>query len=927
MRLLENIYHTDNATDEEIIANFTIRKQEFNTIINALGKQEKKGLQNFLLIGKRGMGKSTLLRRIDIELQKQEYKQNIITIRLGGEGYRISKLYKLWEQVIDILTLETPMLKETKKNIESSKEYEQNLILIISEYLATANKTLLLLIDNFDTLIKNFTTKEQHILRETLIQYPIQIIGNTLFYEESFFSYNQPFYDFFKIIKLKNLSKEESIEFINNILEKEKKNGITINQNKKLSTISTLRILSGGVPRTIVFLLSVLFDDSVETTIDHLKKLNELVTPLYQDRMNQLSAQQREIIWAMAMIWDKTGVKEIAQITRMESKNVSAQLKVLEQNGYVAKAEIEGRNNYYMIDERYFNIWLLMSEGTVYDGKRVLWLTKSLDMLFDETELTQYAIKCIGNFKKEENKFLFAQAILQSQKLESSTKLELLESYGYETELNSENKNWLIQQKEKLQNEGLQKVEITNQEKNIETLKLQLEKQIENGVADATFKLGLFYHTEVKDVTKAEQYYLMAIEKGDVNAMNNLAILYHNELLDFSKAEKYYIMAIEKGHINAIHNLAHYYRSKKKDYEKAEKYYLISASKGNTEAFNELGILYSTEIKDITKAKQYYYMAIEKGNNKAISNLGLLYKKEYKDYTKAEKYFMLAIEKGDIKAINNLAYLYKTELKDYKKAEQFYLLAVSKGNIDAINELGILYSTVIKDVAKAEQKYLLAIEKGNVKAEFNLAILYKKEFKDFVKAEQYFLKAIEKKDIDAMYNLAVLYKYEIKNSTKAEQYFLMAIENGHVNSTLNLTINWFNENKNNKKALALFEKNLSFRVNIMQELIYAILLFWNNKIKEGVFIINNIKKENIDSFKLETLFFDILVFKQKNALYNLFNNNMWMKDVYKTFYYFLLSEMGEEKYKEFQKMPTELEEPVNIFKLELRRKREFYGVE
>jgi DNA-binding transcriptional regulator GbsR (MarR family) len=88
----------------------------------------------------------------------------------------------------------------------------------------------------------------------------------------------------------------------------------------------------------------------------------------------------------------------------MESKNVSAQMKVLEQNGYIIKDDIPGRTNYYLIDERFFNIWLLMSEGTKKDGQRVLWLTKTLDMILDQDEIGNYAKNCFGKMKDVENK-------------------------------------------------------------------------------------------------------------------------------------------------------------------------------------------------------------------------------------------------------------------------------------------------------------------------------------------------------------------------------------------------------------------------------------------------------------------------------------------------------------------------------------------
>ena len=921
MKLLENIYHTDNATDEEIVNNFTIRVQEFGTIMKTIKEQGKKSLQHFLIIGKRGMGKSTLIRRLDIELKKECYTNKIITIRLGGEGYRLSKLYKLWEQIIDILSLQEPALKKLQNELEDSKAYEENIITIIADFLLKQNKTILLLIDNFDTLVKNLSTKEQHQLRETLIQYPIQIIGNTLFYGEQFFSYTQPFYDFFKVVKLKNLTKEESINFIESILEKEKQEGRFISEHKKLSTISTLRILSGGVPRTIIFLMSVLYDDSIESTMQHLKKLNELVTPLYQDRMNHLSPQQREIIWAMAMQWDKTGVKEIAKKTRMESKNVSAQLKVLEENGYVAKADTPGRNNYYMIDERYFNIWLLMSEGTPYEGKRVLWLTRSLDMLLDETEVRKYAKGCLGKIKEHENKLLLTQALLQSEHLNTFDKLMLLDDFSENTtKENPSDKDWIISTKESLlinttENEvKYAEVEKEFKNKNYEdaigilktikenfTNKLSLDSNKEI-LIDSTNNYIL--NSEAKNKFDNKQYedaiviYKKLASFGDEEANNFIGVCYYLGIKDVKNAEKYFLLAIENNNAYAMHNLA---------------------------------ILYIEETKNYKEAEKYYLMAIERNHISAMNNLGTLYAEKLMDYTKAEKYYLMAVDKNHILAMNNLGLLYARVLKDYVKAEKYYLMAVKNNDASAMNNIGLLYFRNLNENKKAEKYFLKAIENNDINAMYNLANLYSSEMNGYKKAKKYYLMAIKNNNIKALFNIGRLYEEKLNNKKEAEKYYLRAIENNFNPAIYSLSSLYLVENRNKEDSLKLIEKYEALHEVNSTRFFKAVILLWNKKIVEANRILQDLiilTKDDLQKgydFYDRTLFY-ILIFKQKNMLYNFFSQNEYAKDIFKPIYFALLQEMKDEKEKEYLTMPPELEEPVNLLLEEIKNERIRYEV-
>lgn len=711
MRRLENIFHTDNATDEEIVKQFIVRKLEFNSIIKTLTDQGKRGLQNFMLIGKRGMGKSTLLRRVEIEInniQKENFESKLIAIRLSSEGYRISRLFKLWETIIDVLSEKEPQLAIEQKKIEDSENYETLLIPIITNYLSKQDKSLLLLIDNLDSILQAINSKEGHQLREILIQYPIQIIGNTMFYDEKYYAYDQPFFDFFKIISLKNLTPTETSNFINLLIEEEKSLGNTIKPTKKQHTINTLRILSGGVPRTIVLLVSVLFDDNLDTTVSHLKKLLELVTPLYQDRMKSLSNQQKEIMWAMATIWNKTGVGDIAKLTRMESKNVSAQMKVLEQNGYIIKDDIPGRNNYYLIDERFFNIWLLMSEGTKKDGQRVLWLTKTLDMILDQDEIGSYAKNCFGKMKSVDNKAMFAKALYQSEKLSIPNKLQLLTDFTSEVHSNDEDRIWA--------NEKIEQI-------------ISSEAKLGN-----LLFLGIYNDLIAKDYSKAEKYYLKAIENDNSIAMYNLALFYQKKYKDFVRAEIYYLKAINKKVVEAMYNLARLYKNEFKEYTKSEKYYLMAIKNKEDRSIHDLAMLYQFEFKDYTKAEKYYLIAIKKGESNAMHNLSVLYFEENRSSSKCLTLINKALEiRWNINtALTKVVYLlwngytnealiFTKELLNNKKDMQiefvlFYFLVFKQTN--ALYELFNIEEYELKDKFKPYYFALLSLMKSEKPKEF-----------------------------------------------------------------------------------------------------------------------------------------------------------------------------------------------------------------
>lgn len=682
-----------------------IHKNQYNEILKKLLKQKKDSLQNYLIIGKRGMGKSSLLKRLQIETKNnKELNSKINTVYMGSENISINRLFKLW---IEILAALDPKSVELIQNYKKSNIDDYTYQLFVN-CIKESNKTLLLLIDNFDLLINKLNKQEIQKLRETLTTLPVQIIGNSLYFDEKFFDYKAPFYDFFKSIKLQNLNIDESY----NLLKKYSKDEKEFEKlfNEKQAKFRALYTITGGVPRTLLIIYSIIFKEDYREGFDYLNRTIDEVTPLYQDRLKAISDDQQTIIKAIATIFEKCQVKDINKIAMLPPTSLSAQLVYLEKIGYIKSEIIKDlkRNKLYFIDEYFFAIWILYSESSLYDQNRVKWLTHWLEIFYEKNELMFLHSRIIGDESINlDIKYNVHHATIASTCLNETDRKEM--SIKVKNLLNIENP---IEEETTLVFENIEDRE-----------KLYLD-EIAKGDVDAMFNLALLYHNEYKDFVMAEKYYLMAIKNENTKAMNNLALVYENEHKDILKAERYYLMAIEKGDANAMFNLALLYEDENKDFKNAERYYLMAIEKGITSAMNNLALLYHYEYKDFVKAEKYYLMSIEKRHTKAMNNLAILYEKEHKDFVKAEKYYLIAIKNGVAEAIFNLAILYEKENKDFKKAEKYYLMAIENGDVNSIFNLALLYESEYIDFKKAEKYYHMGIEKGHIDAINNLALLY-----------------------------------------------------------------------------------------------------------------------------------------------------------------------------------------------------------
>jgi TPR repeat protein len=717
--LIANTYNPHNQSPEELIDGFVVRTKEFESVYRTIKTDSMvHPPQHVIIQGRRGSGKTSFLLRVYYEVRRDAsvaaWLQPLV---FNEELYSVRTLYKLWEHVAAELENEDedfPNLLDTMQAHTESPEYEEICFDVLIATLQQHKKKLLLLIDNFGDMLRKFSEREQHRLREILITCAdIKIIGASSVAMESTYEYDKPFFEFFKIVDLAGLTKQETTTLLLALGDKYDKQQIRKIVEENPGKIEALRRLTDGVPRTMILLFEIFVDNAAGDSFRDLDMVLDRVTPLYKHRMDELSAQQQEIVEIIALQWDAMPVKEIAHKTRMESKAVSAQLRLLEKNRIVIKKQTTTKNHLYQISERFFNIWYLMRCGRRKD-KRVQWLTHFLEEWCSGEELVERAGKHLAALKDgvvcEPGAYYMTEALVRtaiSPRLQDKIVKEV-RSY-----LKKTGSQWAVQLSES-DVELVEKAEAYyNNNKYALAIKILNSVRCQN--AFVLCNIGSCYEL-MKDLINCEKYYKLAIQKGSIEAMFDIALFYQSEIKDIDNAEKFYKIAVENGHVSAMNNLGLLYLNERKDVDGAQKYLKLAIMKGNVDAINNLGTLYVKELEDYENGEKYYLMAVKRGEVYAMYNLALLYDSKKKDFKNAEKYYKMAIEKGDSDAMFNLAFLYQKEQKDFYKAEKYYLMAAEKGDAVAMYNLSLLYEKEKND-AKQSKKYLdMACEGGDIVA-------------------------------------------------------------------------------------------------------------------------------------------------------------------------------------------------------------------
>ncbi len=565
------LYNPQNQSKEALIKGFVVRQKTFERIYKEIKAAKMiHPEQHFLIEGKRGMGKTTMLLRLSYEIERDKSLNKwLIPLVFNEEEYGIRKLFKLWERVFELLEENSKSFQGIKTKIrllsaahKADEDYEKAAFELLSEELTKRKKKIILFIDNATDMFSKFPEKDAHRFRKVLqTSADLRIIAASATPVRPFYDYRHPFYEFFKIEHLEGLDSKSTFELLSRIGNVQKGEDIPLKLNRHRGRIETLRRLTGGVIRTILLLYELFTDDEQGAAFQDLETILDRVTPLYKHRMDDLPANQQEIVEAIALSWDAISVREITQLTRMESKVISAQLSTLVKNDIIHKIRTHTKNNLYQISERFFNIWYLMRNGRSSDRNRVIWLVRFLEEWCDEVEITERAKQHLhslekGNYDPQAALHL-SEALAFTKHLPQDIQHELLESTRVYLEKHTKDLS------EKLSASDLslhQKATSLLENKEYTDAIIVLQKMRKSDYLN----LAYAYETGLNDYQQAEKYYLKAIKENVQDADYLLASMYHKQANKFRKAEALYKQAIDGGSGKAAFALGTLYLGKKK---------------------------------------------------------------------------------------------------------------------------------------------------------------------------------------------------------------------------------------------------------------------------------------------------------------------------------------------------------------------------
>ena len=404
------VYNPQSLSKTEALAQFHVRKAAYHNLI-ALLREDRPS--HVLLIGTRGMGKTTLLQRVRYGVEDDaDLNSRYLVLAYPEEQYNVNRLHHFLLNTVDALAdaMERNQNQRMLPQVEAyarqiarlpPEEIENLVPAFLADVSRQMLKGFLLLVDNADRLFETIEDRQQWRLRELLSsRRDLTFFGATTQASDGIYGHERAFFEFFKIQQLAPLTLAEVRDLLVRLSESvEEQAGEKGTAKRRVAEwldadaarLRTLVQLTGGNPRTTVILFHLVLDGFAGGAREYLEQLLDQVTPSYKGRVDELPAQAQQVLDAVALRWDPVTAIEVHDDTGLDTSAVSTHLTRLVRQGILEKADPgDSRKALYQVSERFFNIWYLMRASRRVRAK-LRWFVEFLRVFFDSGELEQMA--------------------------------------------------------------------------------------------------------------------------------------------------------------------------------------------------------------------------------------------------------------------------------------------------------------------------------------------------------------------------------------------------------------------------------------------------------------------------------------------------------------------------------------------------------
>ncbi|WP_437586229.1 AAA family ATPase [Sorangium sp. So ce1000] len=344
-------------TPEQLRSSFVVRKRDLDIVLQYICDSTGPSNQHVLVLGSRGMGKTTLVRMLaDTVTRDPELGARWYPLLFGEESYTVSSIGELWLEAIMHLGDQTgdaqwqALHDELRAERDDDRLCARALARLVG-FAEEQGKRILLIVENLHMLLdEQMSKKDAWSLRHTLQNEPrILLLATATSRFGAIVDEDQALYEMFATYALEPLDLAECRALWEAV------GGVEASERR----VRPMQILTGGNPRLLGILASFAAKTSLRHLMENLTQLVDDNTDYFKSHLESLPATERKVYVMLADLWAPSTAREVAEAARMEVNQASALLHRLVGRGAVVE-EGQGRRLRYRLSERLYNIYHLL---------------------------------------------------------------------------------------------------------------------------------------------------------------------------------------------------------------------------------------------------------------------------------------------------------------------------------------------------------------------------------------------------------------------------------------------------------------------------------------------------------------------------------------------------------------------------------------
>jgi len=733
------------------MVSFVARRKIAQRLLQRLEEITLTGLApHYLILGQRGMGKTSMLRRLALGImQSQSLGRILLPLTFREEQYNVHNLHVFWCNCLDALGdwyektnqmekashLDDQIHQLSRDHNDKTGESAHQLFESITK---SENLRPVLFLDNIDIILNGLKSQQWGLRR--ILQKPggVVVVGASAFYMEALADREAAFYDFFQVTVLQKLSNTDLLGCLRRLAKLRGPDGSNVLKviNEDSGRIHTLYNLTGGNPRTLILLYLLLEMDTTGDVFSDLEQLLDQVTVLYKARVEDLAPQARVVLDALALEWNPITAANLATASGIGTSAVSTHLDRMRKDGLVEKVSLSStRKAAYQISERFFNIWYLMRHAPRRQRTRLRWLTAFLRNFYTPDQLKDRArtlllVRNGSSIERQEYCLALGEAIedpgwrkllgyeatetIEKDTRDSNGKLSRdVEVSDIPLPVTAE--DWIVQGR-------LLSTVLNRYEQSEKAIRKAIE--LDPYAAPAWEGLGVVLHYHLGQYEAAEDAYRKAIELDPERAQpwGMLGDLLQDHLGRPDEAEDAYQRAVKLDPEwslpwGRLGDVLHYRLERHEDAEQAYRMAIELDPKRAAVPWGVLGILLHRKLGRLDEAAEAYQKAIELDPDRAAvpwRSLGSLYHYRLDCPEKAEEAYRKSIQLDATQgsSFGMLGDLLAYRLDRPEEAVEAYEKAIENdpNRAYAWQRLGEVLHYGLKKIEEAETAYRKAIK-------------------------------------------------------------------------------------------------------------------------------------------------------------------------------------------------------------------------